>query len=631
MSKRVNYEMSTKYIPEFKRLLSYENLYNRINQEHIGIEPDSFDAREIFTRRDSSGIFNKLKNKLHFNIKDYDKSDEERFNILKLMYFLINTNKRYDINTLKSVSVIDLIATPTLEHTDSDNSVYEEHFSNCINELKQGVSNPDYREKEVKRIHKIWNKQYQNIQYNLIEDIQFKNDDLKRISTFLKYLIDSIDLNKIFELKQPHEGVIDTFYNIMLSSRVIAEAEDNFNVIYDYSDEKNFSNKITEMLLNNSLFSEYMTWEEFENIIDIKKVNIDDEKSKMIWSVLLLKEDISADDIKSIIPADYNFAKKYTPVIAEYWINKVENKKDISVSDWIIVMQELMCISKNKIEYANIYIRHTNTKVKLTASIKNFKKSSELPKQIILRRLTNRYLLMFGTKKLFEYKIQADRCIMQLEKIIFSYKNTEDIKTAHSYLYFHTSAILSTDLENKLTLQEFENNVNKILKSHSPFIPKIRISPDPNNYFSMLIISLLSKDKSYRLLQNEKFMKIRSQGIKCISDIKDISIEDENFKKLAELNKSFHLSKTALNKLSNELAKETEYLYEISQKYIRECITSRIFSVPIYLGSGNEYYCCIRFLLYKKFNTLDIQWINFVGKDIEQSDIYKQLFLKVTD
>lgn len=60
-------------------------------------------------------------------------------------------------------------------------------------------------------------------------------------------------------------------------------------------------------------------------------------------------------------------------------------------------------------------------------------------------------------------------------------------------------------------------------------------------------------------------------------------------------------------------------------------ITSRIFSVPIYLGSGNEYYCCIRFLLYKKFNTLDIQWINFVGKDIEQSDIYKQLFLKVTD
>lgn len=48
------------------------------------------------------------------------------------MYFLINTNKRYDINTLKSVSVIDLIATPTLEHTDSDNSVYEEHFRNCI-------------------------------------------------------------------------------------------------------------------------------------------------------------------------------------------------------------------------------------------------------------------------------------------------------------------------------------------------------------------------------------------------------------------------------------------------------------------------------------------------------------------
>ena len=133
MSDDFNYRMSTQYNPEFKSKLTYEMLYETINKERN----NDFDAKDVFTRRDSSGIINKLKEQLHFDIKNYaSKSDEEKFNVLKLLYFIINTNKYNEYNNLKSVSVINPIAKPSLEHTDLTNSKYEEHFKNIINEIK---------------------------------------------------------------------------------------------------------------------------------------------------------------------------------------------------------------------------------------------------------------------------------------------------------------------------------------------------------------------------------------------------------------------------------------------------------------------------------------------------------------
>lgn len=77
--------MSTKYDPSFKSKLTYERLYQTINKEREKEEP-GFDAKEVITRRDQSSILNKLKNQLYFDIKAYaKKSDEEKFNVLKLL------------------------------------------------------------------------------------------------------------------------------------------------------------------------------------------------------------------------------------------------------------------------------------------------------------------------------------------------------------------------------------------------------------------------------------------------------------------------------------------------------------------------------------------------------------------
>ena len=67
--------------------------------------------------------------------------------------------------------------------------------------------------------------------------------------------------NKISQLQRPNENVIDTFYNILLSSRIIAEIEDMRKVVYDYQKEETVPQTITDLSLSD-MFSAPMTWKE---------------------------------------------------------------------------------------------------------------------------------------------------------------------------------------------------------------------------------------------------------------------------------------------------------------------------------------------------------------------------------
>lgn len=52
---------------------------------------------------------------------------------------------------------------------------------------------------------------------------------------------------------------------------------------------------------------------------------------------------------------------------------------------------------------------------------------------------------------------------MEIEKIIFSYKNIEDIKTAYNFLYFKTATALTTDFECFNIAQTITEKINKKL------------------------------------------------------------------------------------------------------------------------------------------------------------------------
>lgn len=617
MTDEFNYKMSTKYKPEFKSKLKDKQLHETINKERNGTEKDSFDAKEIFTRRDDSGIINKLKKQLNFDIKAYaDKSDEEKFNVLKLLYFIINTNKYDEYNNgneSKTVSVINLMSKPSLEHTDFANSKYEEHFKNIIKEIRPVVNNSDYREDTVNKIHQLWKQHHININCTALEDIQLRNNELQKINQRLKSILDSIDRNRICKLQRINEGVIDTFYNMLISSRIIAEIEDSIKVNYNYKNDAEITPSLIDLSMDNS-FSNSMDWNEFENLIDIEKADINNSETNKIWSLLLYKDKPSDADFDSINLPSYRFAKKYAKTIAEYWVSESYSRNYVTLGEWITVMQELMYIHSNKSEYSNCFIRHTNPKVKLTAAIKNFDQSSKLPRLIILSHLTNRMLLTFGTKELFEEKLQAYRYIMEIEKIIFSYQNIDDIKTAHNYLFFQISSMLTTDSECSDIPYIINSKINSKLSANN--INPTVLMPDCNANLDCLI-HILARDKTYRLTQNKDFMELRQKW----------SNNSQSLLKLFKEYKSINFSVNTSDILAKKIADEIKYIYNNFYPFIIKHYTSSIITIPIYYGEDNKYYCYIKFKFHSNFNAIEISSVSFIGQDIKSFDSYKQLLL----
>ena len=64
MPESFSYHMATAYQKAFKEFLTYTRLYETLDNEQPYITSNSFTSREIFERRDSSGILRQHRTKL---------------------------------------------------------------------------------------------------------------------------------------------------------------------------------------------------------------------------------------------------------------------------------------------------------------------------------------------------------------------------------------------------------------------------------------------------------------------------------------------------------------------------------------------------------------------------------------
>ena len=284
----------------------------------------------------------------------------------------------------------------------------------------------------------------------------------------------------------------------------------------------------------------------------------------------------------------------------------------VTLGEWIIVMQELMCIHHNKIKYQNRAIRHTNTNIQLTASVKKFEEASELSHLMVMNRLTNRLLLAYGTKELFEQKLQADRYIMEIEKIIFSYKNIEDIRTAHSCLYFQVISVLATDF----SCSDIPVKMNRIMQNQlmEKGLSPITLISEPNTYAQFdFLMHILVQDKNFRLIHDDKFMNFRKDAEQALVDGID------EFLKFTVNHIDFTYPEFGYEITANLFAEEIEYMLKNSTPY------SRPITIPVYFGEGNEYNLQVNFALVQQF--IIISQISFTGKEIDSYEKYQDLLL----
>lgn len=566
-----NFELASKYNKLFKKELEYQTLYDILNKKYESI--DGIDSKDTISRNSTDGIASKLKKKLFFDVKEYaKKSDQEMFSAMKLYKYLFDDKINYDNKNILTV----------IENIRFKNSIDadDEHYNKIINDFRTVVTDYKKREETIHWIHECWNHLIYNIAPVIIEDSFWNTDSLNRTYVKLKQIFKNINSPVPTE-----ENIFETFYNLLISTQIITDINSLDDITFNY--EKDIPVEVKELVFKD-LFSEQCTPEKFLNLIDIKNLN---ETSCKIWSMILYKSDLTPEDILKFnnkkYKRAYNFAVEQAEQVGLFWLNYLKKDK-LDITEWCIIIRELLVIYYNGIEYPNKTTGHTNSRLKLRTAIKN--KISGLPYDILLERLSNRNILLFGKSTMFQLKKNVHNIIRTIERNIFACRSIDDMIKIHSQLYFITSIAFVSILDYKMFFDTFTSSLNNL---------SFAISDD----FGKLLCTL-QRDYAYRLKSNQKYMDYQD---KIISEILSTKIIDKE-----QLNSNIPLSETAHELLTKKLKQEITRIKNYS--FTKEYFLSDIITLPIFLGNKNRYYLYLRFRYYPTTNTIDIDSISADSK-----------------
>lgn len=494
------------------------------------------------------------------------------FSAMKLYKYLFEDKINYGNKNI--LTVIENIRFKN--STDNDT----EHYNKVINDFRAVVTDYKKREETINWIHKCWTHLIYNISPVVIEDSFWGTDSLNRTYIKLKQLLKNINSPASTE-----ENIFETFYNLLISTQITADIKSFDDIAFSIKED--IPIEIKELVFTD-LFSESCTSEDFFSLINIENLN---EISCKIWSVITYKSDLTPENILKFNDKKYKRAYKFAAEQAEqvglFWLNHL--KKDrLSITEWCIIIRELLVIYYNEIEYPNRTTGHTNSRHKLRKAIKD--KIPGLPYDILLERLTNRNLLLFGNSAMFQLKKDVHDLIRTVERTIFACRSIDNMIQMHSQLYFITSIAFVSILDYKIFFDTFTKSFNNLSFAVS-------------DAFGELLCTL-QRDYAYRLKSNPKYMDYQAE---IIPEILSTKITDKK-----QLRSNVPLSETAYQLLTEKLKREITRIknYSFTMKYF----LSDIITIPVFLGNKNRYYLYLRFKYYPQTNTVDIAFMGIDSK-----------------
>ncbi len=564
-------KLTSNYNKIFKKELKYQTLYDILNDKYKNVEGK--DTKTIISKDGNDGIANKLKRKLFFDVKAYaKKSDEEMFNAMKLYKYLFDDKITYGNKNI--LTVIENIRFKNSSDADT------EHYNRVINDFRAVVTDHKKRDETINWIHECWTHLIYNIAPIVIEDSFFGTNSLNRTYIKLKQLFNSIKIPV-----QTTETIPETFYNMLISTQIIVDIE-SFNDI-TFNIKEDIPVEIKKLVFTD-LFSELCTFEDFFILINIENLN---ETSCRIWSVILYNPDLKPENILKFNDKNYkrayNFAVEQAKQVGLFWLNHLKKDK-LSIAEWCIIIRELLVIYYNKVEYPNRTTGHTNSRLKLRTAIKD--KISGLPYDILLERLTNSNILLFGKSAMFQLKKDVHDLIRTIEKTIFTCRSIDDMTKMHSQLYFMASIAFVSILDYKTFFDTFTNSFNNLSFSAGDVFGKL--------------LCTLQRDYAYRLKSNPKYMNYQAE---FIPEIFSAKITDKD-----QFNSNIPSSETAYQILTEKLKLEITRIKNYS--FTKEYFLSDIITLPVFLGNKNRYYLYLRFRYYPQTKTIDIDFINIDSK-----------------
>lgn len=460
----------------------YMDLVNEFENTHHGEFIDEDTIRDKFTNSDGSGLVDKLKSVLEFDINRIAGTDNaeifDMFRVLKLLFYIEKNGdpKTKVISDNYRVQITDILAKPRLSNIPSEYtpfSVYGEYFARLYANIKSAV--PDAKEREVRleEINAYWEYITDKVFDYVINDsaLEHPEDALKeldRIHQFLKEkVLDKLKNHDVISLSKP-EKVLPAFFNLLACHRLLCNENDrirlNYEICLTAPPDKDYI----------EIFKKYETceakWEFLHLIKERLKNKNEDPGAELALCLVAYGKNIDENDIKH-----YLYAADKAKIIAS-WIEKYKGadfSNGISLDMLVIIMQELINNKKSGDKVSNDYYGYNNKYRSLMTAIKNPQKADAVVLQAWIKKLENRTAINFGAFDLIQKKREIETTIYEIKSIIYSYRNLEDLEFVNSVIcHFVARSITSRELAMDIGgrfAEKVIHNLNDELKNRMKF------------------------------------------------------------------------------------------------------------------------------------------------------------------
>lgn len=434
----------------------YMELVNEFEVSHSGEFIDEDTIRDKFTNSDGSGLVDKLKSVLNFDIRTIAGTDNaERFNMFKVLKLLFYIEKYGDPKTKATcdnyrVQITDILAKPRLSNVTSKYtpfSVYGKYFSKLYTSIKSVVADADQCELRLEKINSYWEYITDKIFDYVMNDSALEHPEnalmeLERIHCFLKTkVLERLKNHDVIHLSKP-EKVLPSFFNLLACHKLLCNENDRIRLNY-------------EICLNPPPDSDYIKffkesekykakWDYLSLIKARLKNKNNDPAAEVALALISYGKDIDHADIKH-----YLYAIDKVKTVAA-WIKKYKGadfSDGIPLDMLVIIIQELIDNKKNGDKISNDYYGYNNKYRSLMTAVKNPNMADAVVLQAWINKLENRTAVNFGAFDLIQKKREIEITIYEIKSIIYSYRNLDDLEFANSVIYhFSARSIMSRSL-----------------------------------------------------------------------------------------------------------------------------------------------------------------------------------------
>lgn len=447
------YNMDSAYSEECT--LKMSDLIAELMDEHTpyGGNYDSF--YHLLKNHDKSGLIDLLKSELEFDIEAIaGDSKAERFDMYKLLKLLFNIEKVGAPQKKKGFEDVDKIRTPfikilanprtaNIKTPYTTKTVHGDTFEKVFNAVKGGVADSKRRIALIDEMNGYWDyiieKQFDYVISDMaLEQPESSLEELRRIHRFLDKMLNQLAGNNPHEKSQP-EGVLQTFFNILLTHQQLCYERDRIKINYEICLCEKPSSKYCELFKKYegvmvgyeaiALVKRHLKYYKTRKLTEEEENTVD-----LILGFASYFTNIPDSDCKH-----YKYAFDKLETVAK-WLEDAKPQYDftngIPFPVLVTIIQEIVFLKKNASENT-IPIDVTTIKPHpetLLSALKKDNGTKAILIQAWLTRIENRFSVNYGSWELIEEKRKIETAVYEIKSVIFEYRNLDDLLFVNSFL-----------------------------------------------------------------------------------------------------------------------------------------------------------------------------------------------------